>query len=205
MLQYKNSIEKFNNDCEHEEILDEGIKAEYVKQLNKAARFEYSHQMYASQFDPYLRESVYKLLKQNLIDQAMYLIKRINEKSIEMQMDTIEIDLKNIQTILELSFLYCQENICRDIRDYVQNLQEAFYELTIDLSDSDGLMHCFESARGILVYETLMEDSSNSEFKFLMEVMFEQVKQKLNDKLNEYVESVDYPGAECKYRYFIII
>lgn len=186
-----NAIESLNREVKFEAPLSKSVKQKYTLELNKAANFEYTLQMYSAQFNSSRsgNKSVLSLLKDNLNSQLAQLLRKVKDSSAETQMASIQCDLDNVKAILELCENYCYKDACYTIRDFVQSEQEDFNGIQLDLADSESAFGVFARLKGILVCEVLCGESQNQDFAFLMEVMFEQTKQKFGEFISASLQS----------------
>lgn len=187
-----NVIESLNREVKFEAPLSQSVAQKYKLELNKAAHFEYTFQMYSAQFSSSRdgNKSVLTMLKDNLNSQLAQLLRKVKYSSVETQMASIQCDLANAKAILELCEDYCYKDACYTIRNFVQTEQEYFNGMQFDLTELESSFGVFAKLKGILVCEMLCKESQNNDFAFLMEVMFEQTKLKFCEFISDGLESV---------------
>jgi len=198
-----NAIDDFNREIKFEKPLSDKVTKNYKNELASAKSFDYLFRTYMSQFKSSSDiQSVLSQLEKNLKKQLVYLLDKIKSSSTETQMASIQCDLENVKAIMELSEAYCFKEICYTIRNFVQTEQELFNGLCLDFSKFD-LMNYFEllaKLKSILVFETLSEKSTDNDFKFLMGVMLEQVKQKFCDSIQHKLDIVVLDSFSGKFK-----
>ena len=198
-----NAIDDFNREIKFEKPLSDKVTKNYKNELASAKSFDYLFRTYMSQFKSSSDiQSVLSQLEKNLKKQLVYLLDKIKSSSTETQMASIQCDLENVKAIMELSEAYCFKEICYTIRNFVQTEQELFNRLCLDFSKFD-LMNYFEllaKLKSILVFETLSEKSTDNDFKFLMGVMLEQVKQKFCDSIQQKLDIVVLDSFSGKFK-----
>ncbi len=180
------SIGALNGDIENEDIIDATTKSNYIKQMTSAKNFEYSFNLYSIKLNQPKSISVYDSLKQNLNEQTSNLLIAINKKSLNNQRESIQIDLVNLKAILEISqYSTCiNDSVCSTIRKFTGKLLEDLNETpNVDFKDFIELVTLLDKVKKIVLFEVLIEDMDDCEFRLQMDIIFETSKLNMQKKL----------------------